>query len=216
MNKLILSRPAAVAALCAFWLLLVLAGLRQVWRYGGTPGEAAVAPGRWPDMASLPDAQGGATLLMVIHPHCPCSRASLAELAHLMARSQSRVRATVAFVRYPGVSEQWVQSDTWRQAAAIPGVHVVSDQGGALARRFGARTSGQTYLYDRDGRLLFSGGLTSARGHEGDNVGLSAALTLVRGQAPAQTRTPVFGCSLFPNSPPWEKERSCPPHQHQK
>ncbi len=131
-----------------------------------------------------------------------------------MARSQDRVRATVVFVRYAGVSEQWVQSDTWRQAAAIPGIHIVSDQGGALAHRFGAQTSGQTYLYNPAGRLLFSGGLTAARGHEGDSAGLNAALALVRGQTPVQTRTPVFGCSLFPISQPEKKDLSCVPQKH--
>ncbi len=127
-----------------------------------------------------------------------------------MARSQGRVHATVVFVQYPGVSARWVRTDTWRQAEAIPGVQVVSDLNGTLSHQFGAFTSGQTYLYDGHGRLLFSGGLTSERGHEGDNAGLSAALAILRGRTPAQTRTPVFGCPLF--SPPQAGEKGLPRH----
>ena len=145
---------------------------------------------------------------MAVHPQCPCSRASLAELAQLMARSQGRIHATVVFVQYPGVSAQWMQTGTWRQAQAIPGVQVVSDKNGALCRKFGAFTSGQTFLYNGQGRLLFSGGLTSERGHEGDNAGLRAALALLRGTPPTLTRTPVFGCPLFSQSRAEEKDLS--------
>ena len=34
-----------------------------------------------------------------------------------------------------------------------------------------AITSGQTLLYDTKGHLVFSGGITGGRGHEGDNTG---------------------------------------------
>ena len=44
----------------------------------------------------------------------------------------------------------------------------------ARRQRFGAETSGQTLLYDRDGRLLFSGGTTGSRGHDGDNAGFAS------------------------------------------
>lgn len=192
-------------ALTFLWLFFVVAGLLQVERYEDRPGKTASAPVRWPENTRVRDAHNGVTLLMVIHPQCPCSRASLAELSQLMARSQGRVSATVLFVQYAGVSKRWVQSSTWRQAAAIPGVRVDSDPNGALAERFSAQTSGQTYLYDRQGRLLFSGGLTGARGHEGDNAGLDAALALARSQVPQRSRTPVFGCPLFPQTPPAEK-----------
>ena len=184
-------------ALCLSWLLLVAAGLRQVQRYENTPGAAALAPPQWPVGAVPAPASDRVALLMIVHPRCPCSRASLAELAQLMAHCRGQVAATVLFVQYAGVSDRWVRSGTWRQASAIPGVRVVCDPDGASARRLGARTSGQTYLYDAQGRLLFSGGLTGARGHEGDNAGLSAALARLRGHSLPLARTSVFGCPLF-------------------
>ena len=151
------------------------------------------------------------TLVMIVHPRCPCSRASLAELAQLMARCRDRVSATVVFVRYAGVSNHWVRSGTWQQASAIPGVRVLADTDGEIAHRFGAYTSGQTYLYDAHGRLLFSGGLTGARGHEGDNAGLSAALARLRGHSFSLARTSVFGCPLFDGVEPESTDMSCRP-----
>lgn len=206
MKVLFISRPFIRAALSLLWLLGVFYGFRQVQRYNNAPGQAAAAPLSWPHNVALNRALGGATLVMAVHPHCPCTRASLANLAQLMARSQGQLSAVVVFLHYPGVSDSWMQTETWRQAQAIPGVQVVTDTNGVIARRFGALTSGQTCLYDAAGRLRFSGGLTAERGHEGDSGGYRAALALVRGQTPAQTRTPVFGCPLFAGTPTAEKD----------
>lgn len=199
------------SALALLWLLLVVAGLRQVARYENTPGVAASAPARMPTGAALISDSGRTTLVMIVHPRCPCSRASLAELALLMARCRDRVSASVVFVQYAGVSDRWVRSGNWRQASAIPGVRVLCDPDGVIARRLGARTSGQTYLYDSHGRLLFSGGLTGARGHEGDNAGLSAALARLRGETSTPAHSSVFGCSLFHGQVPESTTRSCRP-----
>ena len=53
------------------------------------------------------------------HPHCPCTRATLGELAVLMARVQKRVNAVVVFVVPNGVPEKWEETDLWRNAAQI-------------------------------------------------------------------------------------------------
>jgi hypothetical protein len=52
-------------------------------------------------------------------------------------------------------------------------------------------------LYDGNGRLLFSGGITGARGHSGDNAGRSTVLSLLSRDTVDRAETPVFGCSLF-------------------
>ena len=59
-----------------------------------------------------------------------------------------------------------------------------------------ALTSGSCFLYDAHGKLLFSGGITSARGHEGDNAGRDAIVKLVHGRPAPQQQTDVFGCAL--------------------
>jgi hypothetical protein len=114
-----------------------------------------------------------------------------------MAHSQGRIQAHVLFVRYDGFPDDWERASLWQTASEIPGVNVVSDPDGIEARLFNASTSGQTVLYNTDGRLVFSGGITSARGHHGDNAGESAIIAIVTAAVPAQTETSVFGCPLL-------------------
>jgi hypothetical protein len=73
----------------------------------------------------------------------------------------------------------------------------VRDVDGLEARSFGAATSGQTLLYDKRGALLFSGGITGARAHQGDNVGRRSLVALLNGGPNERPGTSVFGCSLF-------------------
>jgi hypothetical protein len=134
---------------------------------------------------------------MLVHPQCPCSRASIGELADLMAKSEGRISACVLFVRPPGFAEGWVHTNLWEIARQIPGVTVISDNG-REAHLFGGVTSGQAIVYDRRGQLQFSGGITRARGHWGDNAGVSTVIALLgtHSRSGADT-TAVYGCPLF-------------------
>jgi hypothetical protein len=77
----------------------------------------------------------------------------------------------------------------------------VRDDQGAQSARFGAATSGQTFLYDARGNLQFSGGITAARAHAGDNAGRSSLVAMLNASgAPVASRTSVFGCPLFDRS----------------
>ena len=101
---------------------------------------------------------------MLVHPQCTCSRASLAELAELLARARPRPRTFVLFIKPAGFADGWEHTDLWQTASGLPDVTVIRDDEGREAARFGAATSGQTFLYDARGTLLFSGGITAARG----------------------------------------------------
>jgi hypothetical protein len=137
---------------------------------------------------------------MFAHPQCPCTSASLGELAIVMAHSQDRLNADVFFYLPPGQPSSWVRTDLWQKASAIPGVRVFEDRDSAVAQTFGAFTSGQTLLYDANGRLQFKGGITAYRGHSGDNAGRSSIMALLQnGPSRPDTlpvETPVLGCSL--------------------
>lgn len=180
-----------------FWSAGIGTGMTLLWRYTATQGEAANAPVRWPSANKIPLSKDRATLLITLHPHCPCSRATLGELGKLITEAQGLLEASVLFIRPPGVPVDWEKTDLWRQASRIPGVRVSSDETGYEAHLFGAKTSGQTVLYDKQGVLLFSGGITLGRGHAGDNEGRTAIVALLRGELPEQLQTPVYGCSLF-------------------
>lgn len=189
-------RRIRLLLLIIFWLSAVSAGLLILWGYENAPGVGAKAPATWPRDSHIQRSTDSPTLVMLAHPHCPCTRASIGELALLMAQSQGRVRAYVLFLKPPGFSDEWEKTDLWQSAASIPGVNVLIDEGGAEARRFDAATSGQTMLYDADGRLLFSGGITGSRGHAGDNAGRSTIVSLLNTGRADRAETFVFGCQL--------------------
>lgn len=183
------------------WLLVISFGLWILWGYENTPCKAAQPPPQWPADSKIQPARDHATLVLLAHPHCPCTRATIGELASIMAHAQGRLTAYVLFLKPAGFSEEWEKTDLWRSAASIPGVTAVIDDEGAEADRFHAATSGQTLLYNAGGRLLFSGGITGSRGHFGDNAGQSAIVSFVISGAAERTESSVFGCPLFdPNS----------------
>lgn len=191
----------------ALWLVVVCAGLAMVAAYDNRPGVSADAPAHWPETTGLDRSGPVPTLVMIVHPRCACSRASIAELAELMARTTARPRAYVAIVKPNGLPEDWDVTGIREAAMRIPGVKVVRDLDGLEARAFAAQTSGQTYLYGSDGRLIFSGGITASRGHAGENIGRTAILSLLNDQPAAIRTSSVFGCSLTsPADQRWSDE----------
>ncbi len=182
---------------CALWAGAVAFGVSRMLDYETQPGDQASAPGRWPADSRIDLSTDRATLIMAAHPRCPCTRASMGELAKLMASVEGRTAVYVLFVKPAGTPEGWEKTDLWRAAEAIPGVTVLLDEDGIEVRRFGAETSGQMILYDTQGRLIFHGGITAGRGREGGNDGADAIYSLITGGEADKANYPVFGCSVF-------------------
>lgn len=189
------------------WLAALAVGHALLLQHQA-PGQPAVTPAAWPADTALRREPGRPALLLFAHPQCPCTRTSLAELAWLLARANTAVDVTVVTVLPPGAPPDWKGLP-----AEADGVRAWTDRDGVEARRFGAATSGQVMLYGGAGELLFSGGITFGRGHQGDNPGRQAVLgwlTEGRGRGAA----PVFGCSLFdeaeaPSSEPGGRIACC-------
>src|ERR1700722_16079108 len=153
------ARIPTIHFLLVIWATAVVAAMAGLANYQMRPGVAArAAPGRWPETVRVAKDSTRATLVMMLHPQCPCSRASVSELAILMAHAGGRVVAQVVFIVPRGAPANWIESDLWKSAAAIPGVSVGVDFEGTDAQAFGATTSGATIVYDANGKLLFSGG----------------------------------------------------------
>jgi hypothetical protein len=180
----------------AVWIAAVSCGLWWLNRYHATPGSVGQTPTSLPADVSGVFLPGRTRLLMFVHPRCPCSRASLAQLAEIVAQNKGRVAAAIVFVKPPGAAPDWERSSLWDAAVKIRGARVMCDDG-TLARRLGAETSGHVMLYDADGRLLFSGGITRSRGHEGVSSGGRAICRLLHGETTSDSTMPVFGCPLF-------------------
>ena len=179
------------------WIALLTTGFFSLAREEFTPVAGAAAHPAFPARSTLALSPDVPTLILFAHPHCPCTRASMHELAGLMASLQHRVAATVVFPLPQGVAPHWERGELWQEAVAIPGVRARADQDGRETERFGVKGSGHLLLYQPSGRLVFSGGITPSRGHEGDNPGRSAVVSLVvQGRSPVD-HTPVYGCPLL-------------------
>jgi hypothetical protein len=187
---------AARPVLAALWIASLLTGSVFLTRYETTPGSDAPAPSQWPSGVSLRRDMHLPTLVMFLHPYCPCSRASIGELALIMARCQGRVVGIVVIAVAEGLGDP-KKGGLERDAELIPGVTVLRDQNGVAARRFHASTSGHTVLYDKNGSMLFAGGITSARAHSGDNAGRDSIVALIAGKESLIHTTPTFGCPIF-------------------
>lgn len=190
------------AALGLLWLGAIGTGLGALAWYD----NAAAAPqeflAEWPSGSAIHRSEQGKTLVLFAHPRCPCTRASLGELEKIVAHCQGTIIPWVVFFKPDGAEPGWEQTDLWRTASAIPGVHVLCDVGGHEARRFHVTASGQTLLYSAGGERLFSGGITFARGHAGDNAGRAAIEAWSTGSPPGYRETPVFGCPIVDTTEP--------------
>lgn len=202
--------PAWLLGLAGLWTVAILGAVFGLGAYKLQPGASpADSPERWPEGTVLRREPGRATVVMLAHPHCPCTRASVGELAALMSRLGPRAIAFALFVTPSEMPAGWERTDTWEAASAIPGVTVVADRDGELAERFGATTSGHTVVYAAGGRLLFRGGITPGRGHMGDSEGRSRIVALLDprpgpGEPGAEplAEAPTFGCALEEPSAP--------------
>jgi len=187
---------SGLAIVAALWLASLITGSFFLTRYADTPGSDGPAPSKWPSGVSVPRDLNLPTLVMFLHPYCPCSRASVGELALIMAHRHGRVAGVVVIAANEGLDDP-LRSGLARDAALIPGVTVLCDQDGNAARRFHIATSGGVVLYDKNESLLFDGGITSARAHSGDNDGRDAVEALVAGKESITRTTPTYGCPIF-------------------
>jgi hypothetical protein len=187
------SNRYVLGTLLVLWSVGLAAGAQALWRYSATPGPTGDVLTSWPVNAPIQPKPGHPMLVMLAHPHCPCTRASLAEFSRLVGRVD--VDAWVLFLRPEGAQPGWEQTSLWKTAEAISGVRVLADQDGAAAEAFGAETSGHVLFCDANGKVQFSGGITSARGHEGTSAGSEAIRAELRGKT-GLDHALTFGCPL--------------------
>jgi|SRR6185312_8725067 len=191
----IFTRGRIVAALVAFSVSATFALLYGVTAFNESPGGAGIAAQHWPAASALARHGNEAELLVFTHPLCSCTNATIAELARFQQRLQGIKAPAMTFVVYrPKESRGWEGKSLLSKMAELPGARLFWDDGGREADRFGAVTSGDVFLYNPSGELVFHGGVTASRGHEGDNYGLDGLLTAM--QSGKRRTSPVFGCGL--------------------
>lgn len=181
------------------WLLVVLSGSAAMLEHDYDSPAIDLPPSRFPAWSDVSPA-GQPVLFMCIHPQCPCTAASIDVLKSILAETEGVLDVHLLFYSPEDATTEWIESDLWRSAAALPGVHLERDPGGARAKLLKAKSSGHTVVYDAQGNLAFAGGITASRGALGPSGGGEAVLQIARGQSTGVQRAPVFGCSLWPSS----------------
>jgi hypothetical protein len=186
---------SAIAAAAIIWAATVAAAYQAIRRFESTPGAAAIAPASWPGRSIIEPRRGEWTLVMLVHPHCSCSRASIKELEAVLEKAPRAVQPYVLVYRPHQFAAGWERTDVYTAATRLRRANVLIDEDGREARLFGGFTSGQTFLYDGNGNLRFEGGITSLRGHEGLNSGRAGIIRIANTQSGTGTH-PVFGCAI--------------------
>jgi hypothetical protein len=179
------------------WFAAAVAGMKWMADYSYTPGASGAPAAAWPESTALARESGRFTLVLGLHPECPCSRATVAELAGILTELQGRPLDVIALFddTIPGVPAR--DSDLFRDATRLPGVRTIAVPMREELQRFDFHTSGEVRLYRPDGALVYQGGITGGRGHPGANPGASAIVAAVRtGGAPMPSAAPVFGCGF--------------------
>lgn len=191
-----------MAPVVVAWTAIVAFGVVKLMAFDASPARAAATTNPTSGSGTSDEAKRRSgehyTLILCVHPLCPCSLASVAELGRLLADdAQGRLHAQVLFVIPQGLDFDPHEASLWKAAAALPHTDVSIDELGSKARALGALTSGQAFLFDASNVLRFSGGLTPARGKVGDVAVKDAIWQIVRGHTrTAVIHSPVFGCSL--------------------
>jgi len=114
---------------------------------------------------------------MAVHPRCPCTRASLAELARLLAKGPRGSHLHFLVWRGATLPADWEKDGVNEIAARFPAATIYVDDNGREAARFGTATSGPIWSFmARIAVCCSAAGITESRGHEGGNPSQDALL----------------------------------------
>ena len=173
-------------------------------------GELALT---WPNSTKLTNVSNSGHLVVFVHPYCPCTRTTLRNLDELT--DLIKIEVSVVQLRNASLESLHTPIPSIARIVQENNWSLIPDYDGTQAYIFGVKTSGECLLYAPNGDLLFAGGITVSRGHQGDNEGLSTLKELVHQLASPPSGSvsstkehrssesykyaqfPTFGCPLF-------------------
>ncbi|MCA9790500.1 MAG: hypothetical protein KC910_01845, partial [Candidatus Eremiobacteraeota bacterium] len=139
--------------------------MKVLYAYESAPGEAGHPPLEWPRQSRLVLERDRDTVLLFVHPKCPCTVASIEEMQRLLACLPARPKVYVLLTTPVGVAPGWEEGLLQRMVTGSVSLDPIVDRGEVETKRFRVFTSGQVVVYDSQGRLQFCGGVTPSRGH---------------------------------------------------
>lgn len=191
----------SLIAILIVWSVVAIAGWYGISSYGFSfdPEATSGIPARWPSESTIERTTDRPTLVLFLHPQCPCSRATVAELERLSTLVPAALLPQISVIASaPRLAENsWWSTPLLARAAKLPRAKVLHDAGGIESARFDARVSGTVLLFDDRGDRLYAGGVTMARGHDGDNAGMQAITELLIDHTAPHEPIPPFGCRVY-------------------
>lgn len=181
------------------WGAGIVAALYSLQQYNTVAGRAVVCKVH-ESLLYQPAGSPSPSLVMYVHPFCPCTWASFQELTKIVDAARARGKqpaVKIVVVVASGMPDGWRDGPNVRAARQFPGAEVHYDLDAHLARAQSVTTSGHVVMSDGPARLSFRGGITRSRGHAGDNDGTRAISDILNGRKPEVASTPVFGCPLY-------------------
>src|SRR5216684_2215682 len=100
-------RPAWLLALL-LWLGLIAGGYARLLRYSFAAGKASASPHIIPSSVAAQAPSARAQLFLALHPRCPCSRATLSELAKILSRAAQAGDVTVLMYKPANEPDRWL------------------------------------------------------------------------------------------------------------
>ncbi len=174
---------------------IIVAGGFKLAAYSSRPGLVGAVQRELSDAQSVKaDCRG--TLILSIHPHCPCTMATARTVERLATSFHDSIEV-VAYVYCPNDADpSWADSVITQVLQRVPGLEIRLDRDGRASASLGAKTSGHVFFYNARGQLAFSGGITPGRGHEGPCTAAEDLMRRIAG-LPGCGHWPVFGCQII-------------------
>jgi hypothetical protein len=186
----------------ALWIAAIALGWVWLQRYDfavNAPLPQGIVE-QWPANSAIARQPGRPTVVLFMHPRCPCTRATLGELERMytnIAGAAPVAPDTIIVSTVPAdADDAWLSTVTIERAQQLPEARLFVDRDGHEAARFGATTSGTVMVFDAAGHRQFAGGVTASRAHEGDNAGRDAVTQVLQGETSQLRELPAFGCRL--------------------
>jgi peroxiredoxin len=200
-------RLAFVAVLAASGLLGALVSPAAAAPAIGEPAPAFSAKTADGDTASLADYAGKVVVLEWTNHDCPYVRKHYGsgnmQALQTQATAEGAVWLTV-ISSAPG-EQGYVRGPEAKQIAAKAGAspsRILLDPDGVMGRAYGAKTTPHMYVIDRDGRLVFMGGIDDRPTADPEDIKgarnyVAAALAdLASGRPVAAASSRPYGCSV--------------------
>lgn len=188
-----------IYCLVGVWLSCVGTGFLMLFLYQFTPGPVTTVPSHWPEAANIEIKSEAFNLVVLIHPQCSCTLATLEELDKVLRNSPQNYHCH--FLVFDPHHKPTTWQNTYQETLLrqFSNATVTYDLEGLEAKKFGLIVSGHVLLFDREGHNCFSGGITGSRGHVGTNAGAELLATTLETEKSKRGPYlfPTFGCSIF-------------------